>query len=807
MLCKNPGFTAVAILTLALGIGGTTAIFSVIYGVVLSPFPYRDSRRLVVLSSQDVRKGTEPRWADISSSEFLDYQEQNSVFAEMFANGGGRADALVLPGADGPQHLWGARNSGNFFQVLGVPALIGRIFIPEDAKPGAPPVAVLNYHAWQSKFGGDPQIVGRVFVMYGQPTTVIGVMPPRFQWSGKDVWLPVSLSRDGNDSTKSVVLAAHLKPGVSLEQARAEIEVLAGRFSSLYPKDHPRESKFSVEPLDSFTDPHKREFRKTLSVLLGAMAFLLLIACLNVANLLLARAIGREKEIAVRASLGASRARLVRQLLIESLLLALVGAALGCLFAWDLLEALVAIIPAHRLPGESLVRMNGPVLLFSLGVALLSTLLSGLAQALLTARKDLHEPLKASGRGAGESLRHSRLRNLLVVSEVALCLVLLTGAGLLIRSFVALRQVELGYKPDNVLTGLVRLPLERYGTAEQWNQFRVESLRRVRALPGVVSAALGAPGPTYRGFPIDIQIAGEVSAEDEKVQLQEVSDAFFETLGIRTLQGRTISEEDFRQGARVAVVNRAFATKYFRNTNPLGRQIKMKGLVMVRESKQPLSLEVVGVVEDVRKGQDGWAPQPEIYVSCSVRSSPFASFKVRIIADAAHSWAALRRELAAIDKGLAIEQSQYGVPGVTERDILTFNWLIEPRFILGALGGLAALGLTLVSMGVYSILSYAVSRRTQEIGIRMALGAQPANVRWMVMASGLRWLAIGVGIGVPTSVALARILQNRIWGITSADPLTLIAVSLLMTGIGLAACYFPARRATKVDPIVALRYE
>ncbi len=566
-LRRNPGFTAVAILTLALGIGGTTAIFSLLYGAVLNPFPYADSDRLAVLVEHDIKQGRDAGWAFVSASEFLDYREQNHVFDEVI---GGSGTDVVLAGT--PQWFGGTPVTGNLFRVLGVPPLVGRAITPEDCKEGAPPVVVLSHKVWRSNFGGDPGIVGRTLGLNRQPTTVIGVMPPRFGWQGADVWLPATLSRSGTTQRpQPFSVVGHLKPGVTIEQANADVAVLAKRFATVYAKDHPPGMTVMVR---SLTDSAIGETRKTFYIFLGAVGLLLLIACVNVANLLLARATGREREVAVRAALGATRGRLIRQFMMESWLLASGGAVLGCLLAWDGLEGLVAIIPPWMMPREAEIRINSTVLLFTLAATIFSTFLFGLAPALLAVRKDLQAPLKASGRGAGDSLHHHRLRNLLVVGEVALSLILLTGAGLLIRSFFALRHVDLGYNSDNVLWAARALPEDRYKTVEQRNMFHMESLRRARALPGVVSAALGSPAMHW-AFSNPIEIAGKPSAENRSVWLRLASDGFFETMGIRLLRGRTISEEDFVQARRVAVVSRTFVTMYFGNENPLGRQIKV----------------------------------------------------------------------------------------------------------------------------------------------------------------------------------------------------------------------------------------
>ncbi len=808
-LRKNPGFTAVAVLTLALGIGGTTAIFSVLYCAVLDPLPYVDSHRLAVLVSRDTTQSQDDtNWATVSASEFLDYREQNQVFDEVI---GGAYELLAYTNA--PEGLIGVRVTDNTFRALGVPPLIGRPITPEDCKPGAPPVAVLSHEVWQSKFGADRGIVGRTLILNRRPTTVVGVMPPRFQLTGGDLWLPATLSRGnatdqaldcvntGSVANCALTVIGHLKSGVTIEKAAADIAVLARRFAPVYPKNHPKGVTFGVESLVRL---RVRTSQSTYYILMGAVSLLLLIACVNVANLLLARATGRKKEFAIRASFGASRGRLVRQLMIESLLLALGGSVLGCLLAWDGLGGLVAIIPPDILDSEAVIRINDPVLLFTLGLTLLSTLLFGLAPALHAARKDLQEPLKASSRGAGESQRHHKLRNLLVVSEVALSLVLLTGAGLLIRSFFALQHAELGYNPDNVLEGAGLHLLEseeRYNTPEQRNQFHMESLRRVRALPGVVSAALSFPAMAF-GIPAPIEIAGKPSAENRSAWVRFSSDGFFETMGIQLFQGRTISEEDFLHARKVAVVNRAFVIKYFGNENPLGRQIKLLQFEWVPHTVQQTWFEIVGVVADTRHS-DGTEPtlKPTVFFPFTVGATRLQFLVVRTVGEPARLANAVWRTVADIDKELQVN----GVRPIQEW--LGLNWYTEPRFVLTMLVAFASLGLTLVSIGVYSVLSYAVSRRTHEIGVRMALGAQATDVRRMVLKSGLRWLAVGIGIGVPASIALAKVLQNRIWGIKSADPLTLGAVALVLTAVGLAACYFPARRATKVDPMVALRYE
>jgi putative ABC transport system permease protein len=792
MLAKDPGFTAIALVTLALGIGGTTAIFSVVECALLDPFPYADSHRLVMLAGDNIAQGKSD-WAWLHASEFMDYQEQNHVFDEVV----GSTDNLVLmTGSQQPAYFPGTHLTANAFCVLGVPPLIGRPLTAEDSKPGAPPVVVLGYDVWQNKFGGDPRIIGRNLILDAQPTTVIGVMPRRFTWMDRDLYLPLILSRSkATDERQSFLLVGHLKPGVSIEQAEADVAVLERRFAAIYPKDHPRELTFSVHSLAKGSV--SESFRSSVYLLLAAVGLLLLIACANIANLLLARATAREKEFALRAALGASRFRLARLLLIESLLLALGGAVLGCLLAWDVLGGLVAFIPPGRLPSEAVVRINGPVLSFALATALLSTLFFGLAPALQVARKDLQEPMK----GGGESSRHNRLRSLLVVSEVALSMILLCGSGLLMRSFFALLHVDIGFDPDRVLVGGVNLPKRQYKTAEQRVQFTLESLHRLRALPGALSAAL-INSRVGGGRLTNIEIAGEPSSETQQAAFSTMSDRYFETMRIRLLQGRSISEQDLANARNVAVINEIFTKEYFKGENPLGQRIRIKELETGSDSVKNSWFEVVGVVADIR-GRGPEAPvAPEIYIPYTFGGVHYVLFVIRTGITPASMVKSVQQTIWSMDKDLPVD-----LEAKTVREYKDLQWFSEYRFELILLVMFASLGLTLVSIGAYSVLSYAVSRRTREIGIRMALGAQAAEVRWLLLKAGLRWLMAGIAIGVPASIALARVLQNRIWGIKTADPLTLAAVSLVLTAVGLAACYIPARRATKVDPMVALRFE
>ncbi len=796
-LRRNPGFTTVAVLTLALGIGATTAMFSLIYCVFLVPFPYAHSHRLVTLVSWNKKVEGQFGAANISASELEDYAKQNDVFDGV---AGATYERVLVTGIDVPESWIASRVTGNYFGLLGVPPLLGREITPQDDKAGAPEVAVLGYGVWQSTFGGDLHVLGRTIILNQQPATIIGVMPLRF--GGAKVWMSTGISgallAGGGIPFE---MTARLKSGVSMEQAKAEVAALSSRFASRFPNQHPPDMAFALRRLDQDI----RQFDSPWLVLFGAVGFLLLIACVNIANLLLARARVREREIAIRAALGASGMRLVRQFLMESLLLSLTGGTLGCLLAWNLIAVLAPILRSafgYYIRPETVIHINGAVLLFTLAMAFLCTLLFGLAPAILTTRRHVREPLVARGAGAGESRGHGFLRDALVVSEIALSLVLLTGAALQIHSFVARTQVRLGYNPDHVLWAVVPLDGTQYKTVEQRERFDQEALRRVRALPGVISDGLGFPPPPHP-LSTKVQTTFKNGAAGQMARTYLVGSGYFRTMGIQLLQGRTISREDIIQHRQVAVVNRAFARSYLTGKNPLGEQIKVIEIPRWLGGPTSPEFQVVGVVADIRDDWSGpeTAPHPEYFLPATVYNVPAAMIFIRTAVPPATLSNPIRKAVAAINNSLPVGELY------TMRRQLEGNWYAQPRVYLAMLVAFGTLGLLLACVGVYGVLSYSVSSRTQEIGVRMALGAQVADVRRMVLSWGLRWLAVGIGIGVPASILLDKVLRNRIWGIKSADPVTLLVVSLVLSVVGLAACDIPARRAAKVDPMVALRYE
>jgi predicted permease len=796
-LRKQPAFALVAVLALALGIGAATTIFSVIENVLLDPFPYTDANRVVSFYIHDVKDSRpDTGRSAFRAPEFLDYQEQNHVFEE--AIGGGNEDVLYTT-AEGTEQFNGAYVTPNTFRFLGVPALLGRGITLDDARPGAPPVFVMSYKMWGKRFSQDRSVMGRVFVLNGVPTTLVGIMPRRFTKRGADLWRPVALDRaDPEMSRRYFLLQARLKPGIGLREVESDINVISQRLAKVYPKDYP--NKFTIRA-QSWLDSLVGQFRKTLYTLATAVGLLLLIACTNVANMLLARATAREKEMAIRSSLGASRGRLIRQLLIESFLLAVGGAALGCLFAYGGIKALVAVIPENSIPQEAVIQLNVPVLLFSLGIAGITAILFGLAPALQTARRDLVEPLKDSGKGVSGGFRRGKLRNTLVVVEVALSLVLLAGAGLLMRTFVALQEVDLGLNPDSILVARLPLPRGQYKTAADKQRFFRQLLPRLYALPGIVAATETSTLPPYGGIGSEIEIGGKTHAEKWEAMFQLCSEGYFPTLGLRLLRGRVLSEAEVNDARKVAVVNQTLVTKYFGKEDPIGRQIKISMLETAPDPVKDPVFEVVGVIADAKNQGIQLPPRPEMFIPYTVTGAFERGILVRTSQEPLSMLNAVRREIWAVDRNVALTLTG------SLKDYLKLFSYAEPRFTLILLGVFAGVGLVLVAIGVYSVIAYTVSRQTHEIGIRMALGAGRGDVFGMVLRMGVRLIALGVAAGLLASFGVTRLIASQLWGVSAHDPVTFGGVVVVVALAGLAACYLPARRAMRVDPMIALRYE
>jgi len=794
---KQPAFTALAVVTLALGIGAATTIFSVIQNVLLDPFPYLNADRVAMIQIHDTSSSRPGGRTAFQTPEFLDYQEQNHVFDEVI--GGGFEDVL-LSTSEGTEQFNGALVTGNTFQFLGVPALLGRVVTPEDAKPGAAPVFVMAYKMWLAHYNLDPQVLGRTFTLNGVPRTLVGIMPPRFTKLAADLYRPITLDRADPDISRTYfAFQARLKPGVTLRQAEADADLIARRLAKVYPLNYPKQ--FSVHAI-SWVDNVVGQFRTTLYTLAAAVGLLLLIACSNVANMLLARAASREKEMAIRGSLGASRARLVQQLLVESLLLALAGAALGCVFAYGGLKMIVTMIPEGLIPRETVIRLNLPVLLFSLAVAMITALVFGLVPAMQTAKRDMVEPLKDSSKGVGGGFRGGRLRNTLVIVEVALSLLLLAGAGLLMRSFVRLQSIDLGLNPDNILVARLPLPREQYNTAAAKHQFFRTLLPRIQALPGVVAATETTTLPPYGGITSDIEIPGKTHSDRWESMVQLVSDGYFPTLGLRLIRGRLLTAAEVDGGRRVAVVNQTLVNRFFAGENPLGQSIKFNEFEKLRDQSvtNPV-FEIVGIISDAKNRGIQDPPMPEAFVPYTITGAFMRGVLVRTSAAPEALLTSVRREIWAVDRNVALTNT-----GTLMQFLKQFSYA-EPRFSLTLLGVFASVGLLLVAIGVYSVIAYTVSRQTHEIGIRMALGAGRTDVLRMVASMGLRLVAVGVAIGLVASFIVTRIVASQIWGVSPHDPLTLSIVVSVMVLVGITACYVPARRATRVDPMIALRCE
>src|SRR3989454_3229170 len=800
-LRKTPGFAVVAILTLALGIGASTAIFSVIENILMEPFPYPGAQRYMSVQIHDTERSEPGGRAGFSGPEFLDYVEQNHVFDGVIAND--RTDVLYRNG-EGTQGFNGNFVTPGTFEFLGMSALHGRMMQPADYEPGAPPVFVLRYKVWVKSFGADPGIVNKTFVLNGTARTLIGIMPPRFGWGDADMWIPEKPSRAASAKVvagafpKFWFLLGHLKPGVSMKEAEADLTVVAKRLANVYSKDYPKH--FSVQ-IESLTNLVVGRFKTTLYIVLAAVGLLLLIGCGNVANLLLARATTREKEFAIRSALGANRWRLVRQLLVESLLLATGGAAVGTLLAWGGLKSLVALMPQEIIPAESVIQLNTPVLAFTLGVAMLTALVFGLVPALKAARKDINDPLRDSGKGVSGGFRHGRLRAGVVVLGVGLSLMLLVAAGLLMRSFVALRDVKLGVQPDPIFVARLPLPVDRYKTADQVAGFYRPLLQRLKALPGVLEATETSTLPPYGGIPSDIEIPGKTHAEKWNALFQLCSEGYFPVLKIQFVDGRAFTEAEVNGARKLAVVNQTFVKKYLGNENPIGKQVRIARLTEFDDPVKEPMFEIIGLVADAKNHGLQDPIEPELWVPYTVTGSAFRGILVRTAQEPMTMMNAVRHEIWATDANVALT-----LTGTLEGYISQFSYA-GPRFGFLLMTIFGAIGLVLVTIGVYSVLAYTTTRRTQEIGIRMALGAKSSDVLGMVIRMGLRLVGIGVGLGLIASVAIGRGIATQLWGVSAYDPWTLGSVPIVLLITGLLASWLPARRAANVDPLVALRYE
>lgn len=794
-LARTPGFTATAVMTLALGIGAVTVIYSVLRNVVLDPFPYSRSDRMVNVVLKDASDRI-IRGPYFPAAEFLDYRDQATAFEDVV---GTSRESVHWVSDAGAERLTIAWMTPNGFAFLGVQPLLGRVFGDADAAAGAPPVAVMNHRTWVRLFNADPTVLGRTLMLSGQPRTVIGVMPPRFEWNIADLWVPAEITRSDDPQSPRGFRAfqAHLRPGVTPEAAEAQLNVIAARRAAQHPNDYPPHSRFQVITVIDWV---VREFRGVLYTLFGAVSLLLVIACCNVANMLLARATTREREISIRAAIGASRGRIVRQLLVESALLAFGGLLAGSLLAYGGIAALAGFMPRQGVPWETEIRLDQPVLLFALAAAALSTLSFGLFPSVQSARRDLLAGMNIAGRGSA-GRRQTRIRSSLVVAQVALSIVLLLGAGLLMRTFVKLVGVDLGFDPRNLLVAGVAFPPRPDASAQDNRRFYREALERIGAIPSVRSASISSAMPGFGGRTSTLQIPGIALPEQSQTLVVFASERLAETVGLSLVKGRHLAAIDIERSHRTAVINETFAKKYFASDEPLGRTIRLTDLPKLPGPAADPIFEIVGVVRDTANQGPRELPSPQMLVPFTLRGPGAFNFAIRTSTDPMRVLNDVRRELQVVDRDVALVQ-----PSAME-DVIQRVFYARPRFSLLVLGIFACTGVALVTFGVYGVLAYTVSQQTREIAIRMALGGERGHVVRMILRLGLQLVGAGLVIGSAASVATNRLLVSQLWNTSPNDPLTFAVAISAIVAMGALACWIPARRAVRVEPMVALRHE
>ncbi len=791
MLMKNPGFALVAVITLAAGIAANTTIFSVADALILRPFNFPNQERLVMVWVRGIDKGG--FHGVVAPGNFNDWREQNQSFEQIIAI---HWRSFDLTGAHQPERFVGHGVSAGFFDALGVKPALGRAFLPGEDEPGRDQVVVLKHSLWERRFGSDPNIVGRALTLNAKTFTVIGVAPPdfNFPFNGGEIWAPLAFDdkmkqERGRNYLQPMGL---LKPGVSIAQADADLDAISRRAQQLFPKANAGHSAIVVGMAEGFVDMAQMY----VTPLVGTVAFVLLIACANVANMLFSRAFGRQKEIAVRLALGASRWRLVRQLLTESLLLALVGGAIGLLLSVWAVDMLKAAMPedfAKLIPGWDHFSVNRTVLLFTLGISMLTGVLFGLTPAWQASKPNLDETLKEGAKGASSTGSRHRLRGALVVAEVALSLVLLVGAGLMIRSFVAMLRDDTGFNPHSVLSFNLLLSGEKYPEAQR-RGFYDQLLKRLETLPGVVAAGATSILPMSGNSENNtFEIAGRPPFEKGKgpdAGYRVVTPGYFDAIGMSLRRGRGFTASDNELAPGVVIINETLASRFFPNQEAIGQRIITDGAPM----------EIVGIVGDVKDLGLDRVPRPSLYVPYAQNPRTNMGIALRAATEPTALAAAARDEVMKLDPAQPVSNLKTVERMIHERT--------SPKRIMAAMMGVfAAIALLLAGVGLYAVMAYAVSQRTHEIGVRLALGARAGDILRLITGQGLRLTLVGLALGMAGAFALTRVMEPLLYGVTATDPLTFILISLSLAGVALLACWIPARRATRVDPMVALKCE
>ncbi len=796
-LVRTPGFAITAVIALALGIGANTAIFTIVNAALIEPLPYQDPDRLVLVWESSARRPG--RSNVVGPANYIRWRERATAFEDLT----GFADTRsVLTGGGDPEEVTAQLVMGGMFKILGVPAMLGRTFSDAELADPAANVTVLSHRLWQRRFGSDPGVVGRTVQLNSAPTTVVGVMPPDVQLQTKlslvgrptDLWIPYPLSESARiPRGRSISVVGRLKPGTSIQQAQAEMDTIAAGLTAEFPQF---DTGWTVRVV-AIRDELAGDIRPALLVLAGAVAFVLLIACANVANLLLARGASRHREMAIRSALGAARTRVIRQLLTESLVLGLVGGGVGLLVAQWSLELLIALSPVD-LTTLGHVRLSYPVLVFTAAVSLLTAVICGFAPAFESARADVQESLKEGARAVAGGSRARRLRQIFVVSEVALAVVLLVGAGLMIRSFASLQAVDTGLNTRNVLTVRVALPGRKYHEPAKTLRFFEEAARRAAAVPGVQSAGIVSYLPfTGLGAGTNFTIVGEpppAPGNDHSTDVTVCDVGYLETMRLRLVKGRLFTEREMREKSNVVVINETMASRYFPGQDPIGKQ------VVINMTSPNVPTEIVGVVTNAKFVDLRTEVKPTSYWPHPQLPYTAMTLTARTAGDPLSFASALEREVHAIDKDQPVSD-------VRSMDQWVARSLAQARFSSMLLTVFALLALMLASIGIYGVISYAVTQRTPEIGIRLALGAETRDILSLVVGNGLRLAGIGLAIGIVLALPLSRTLSSLLFNTASTDPLTFAGVVVVLGAVALLASYLPARRASHIAPVEALRHQ